>query len=180
MSDLLKTGGGRGLFLSLGPGANHEWDKESKEMIMARKKTDIQPLRPDLPIYPIGVAAKLLNVHPRTLRIYEAEGLIKPAHRGSRRMFSPNDIRWIECLRSMIHDQGISIPGLKKLLSLIPCWEVGNCPPDICDGCNSRVDWSVPRSLHRVGDKVAERQAKIADEEKKKKPVEKKKQQLPG
>lgn len=148
---------------------------------MARKKTDIQPLRPDLPIYPIGVAARLLNVHPRTLRIYEAEGLIKPAHRGSRRMFSPNDIKWIECLRSMIHDQGISIPGLKKLLKLIPCWEVANCPEHICEECSARVDWSVPRTLHRVGDKEAARQAKMADEEKKKKKISgKKKHVSPG
>lgn len=147
---------------------------------MARKKTDIQPLRPDLPIYPIGVAARLLNVHPRTLRIYEAEGLIKPAHRGSRRMFSPNDIKWIECLRAMIHDQGISIPGLKKLLTLIPCWEIKNCPEDVCENCTARVDWSVPRTLHQVGDEVAKREAKLADQEKKKKVSSKKKQVSPG
>jgi len=155
-------------------------DKESKENTMARKKSDIQPLRPDLPIYPIGVAAQLLNVHPRTLRIYEAEGLIKPAHRGSRRMFSPNDIRWIDCLRKMIHEQGISIPGLKKLLKLIPCWEVAGCPAEIQEGCLAMVDWSCPRTLHEVGDKVAERQAKLADLEKKKKTTGKKKQVLPG
>ena len=83
--------------------------------MVARKKSDIQPLRPDMPIYPIGVAAKLLSVHPRTLRIYEAEGLIQPTHHGKRRMFSENDIRWVSCLRSMIHDQGISIPGIKRL-----------------------------------------------------------------
>ncbi|MBI5556036.1 MAG: MerR family transcriptional regulator [Deltaproteobacteria bacterium] len=147
---------------------------------MARKKSDIHPLRPDLPIYPIGVAAKLLNVHPRTLRIYEAEGLIKPAHRGSRRMFSPNDIRWVECLRTMIHDQGVSIPGLKKLLNLIPCWEVAGCPAEIHEACQARVDWSVPRTLHQVGDKVAELQAKIVDLEKKKKTTGKKKQVSPG
>ena len=147
---------------------------------MARKKTDIQPLRPDLPIYPIGVAAKLLDVHPRTLRIYEAEGLIKPAHRGSRRMFSPNDIKWISCLRSMIHDQGISIPGLKKLLQLIPCWEVADCPAEVCENCTARVDWSVPRTLHQVGDAVAEREAKKADQQKKKKISAKKKQVSPG
>lgn len=147
---------------------------------MARKKTEIQPLRPDLPIYPIGVAARLLGVHPRTLRIYETEGLIKPAHRGSRRMFSPNDIKWIECLRSMIHDEGISIPGLKKLLSLIPCWEVAGCAPEICENCTAQVDWSVPRTLHQVGDEVAKREAKKADQAKKKKVSTAKKQVSPG
>ena len=86
--------------------------------MVAKKKTAIKPLRPDLPIYPIGVAAKLLDVHPRTLRIYEEEGLIEPDHKGARRLFSSNDIKWVFCLRSMIHDQGISIPGLKRLLAL--------------------------------------------------------------
>ncbi len=42
--------------------------------MVAKKRTAIQPLRPDLPIYPIGVAAKLLDVHPGTLRIYEEKG----------------------------------------------------------------------------------------------------------
>lgn len=135
---------------------------------MAKKKSAIQPLRPDLPIYPIGVAAKLLDVHPRTLRIYEAEGLIDPTHKGTRRMFSLNDIKWISCLRSMIHDQGISIPGLKRLLALAPCWEIADCPSDVCGVCESSVDKAEPRSLRQVGDKEAAIKAKALDQSKKK------------
>jgi MerR family transcriptional regulator/heat shock protein HspR len=52
---------------------------------MARKRTEIQAIRSDVPIYPIGVAARLLNVHPRTLRIYEQEGLVQPKMVGNRR-----------------------------------------------------------------------------------------------
>ena len=70
------------------------------------------------------------------------------------------DIRWIDCLWEMIHEQGISTPGLKKLWKLIPCWEVAGCPAEIPEGYPARVDWSCPRTLHEVGDKVAERQAK--------------------
>jgi MerR family transcriptional regulator/heat shock protein HspR len=135
---------------------------------MARKRSEIEPMRPDLPIYPIGVAARLLNVHPRTLRIYEDEGLIKPAHKGTRRMFSANDIKWIECLRSAIHDDGISIPGLKKLLSLVPCHEITNCPAEICESCTAKIDWAVPRTLHQVGDEAAAQAAKKADRKKRK------------
>ena len=105
-----------------------------------RKVTIPPPLRPDLPIYPIGVAAKLLDVHPRTLRIYEEEGFINPHHKGSRRFFSLNDVKWISCLRSMIHDQGISIPGLKRLLVFAPCWEIADCPKDVYKACGARVD----------------------------------------
>ena len=115
--------------------------------MVAKRKTAIQPLRPDLPIYPIGVAAKLLDVHPRTLRIYEADGLVHPQHNGSRRLYSLNDIKWVSCVRSMIHDQGISIPGLKMLLTLAPCWEIAECPSEVHETCECLFDRAVPRSL---------------------------------
>ncbi len=70
----------------------------------------------DLAVYPMGVAARILDVHPRTLRIYEAEGLISPQRSGGKRMFSKNDLMRIECLRKLIHEENLSIPGIKKLL----------------------------------------------------------------
>jgi len=144
---------------------------------MARKKTEIQPVRSDVPIYPIGVAAKLLNVHPRTLRIYEKEGLIAPTHVGSRRMFSADDIQWINCIRRFIHEEGISIPGLKKLLEFVPCWEIAQCPEDVHECCGAKVDKAVPRSLHQVGDMRAREAAKEKDKEKRKVAAQKKKRQ---
>ncbi|GAB4344973.1 MAG: hypothetical protein Kow0089_21790 [Desulfobulbaceae bacterium] len=147
---------------------------------MARRKPDVEPMKPDVPVYPIGVAARLLGIHPRTLRIYEAEGLIHPAHVGSRRLFSDNDIQWIRCLRSFIHDEGVSIPGLKKLLDLIPCWEVAGCPPEVHEYCEARVDRAVPRTLHKVGDAAAAREAKEEDVRKRKKGGQKKKRSSSG
>ncbi len=135
---------------------------------MARKRSELQPMRPDVAIYPIGVAARMLNVHPRTLRIYENEGLIKPTQVGARRMFSENDIRWISCLRSLIHDKGISIPGLKMLLNYAPCWEIADCPAEIHEFCEARVDRALPRVPHKVGDAEAARAAKEADRQKRK------------
>lgn len=82
----------------------------------------------NLPVYPMGVAAELLNVHPRTLRIYESEGLIKPHRIGGKRMFSKSDLVRVDCLRKLIHDENISIPGIKKLLDFTPCWRLKDCP----------------------------------------------------
>ena len=147
---------------------------------MARKKTEIQAIRSDVPIYPIGVAAKLLNVHPRTLRIYEQEGLIRPKMVGNRRMYCADDIQWITCLRTFIHEEGISIPGLKKLLEYIPCWEVAGCPLEVHRHCLARVDKCVPKTLHRVGDAAARLQAKEADVQSRTKPGQKKKHQSSG
>ena len=128
-----------------------------------RKKSGIQPLTPETPIYPIGVAAQLLDVHPRTLRIYEDEGLISPVHKGQRRMFSENDLRWIGCLRKMIHEQGISISGIKKLLTLAPCWEIAECEEGLCGECSASVDRAAPRAIRLAGDSRAEKVARAAE-----------------
>jgi MerR family transcriptional regulator/heat shock protein HspR len=148
---------------------------------MARKKHEIRSIRPDVPVYPIGVAARLLSVHPRTLRIYENEGLVKPYHVGSRRMFSENDIKWIGCIRSMIHKDGISIPGIKKLLEIAPCWEISDCSAEECESCQSKVDRAAPRIPHKAGDEDAARKAKEADRDKRRRTVvHKKKHQSSG
>jgi len=130
---------------------------------MVRKKPNIEPIKKDLPIYPIGVAARLLDVHPRTLRIYEDEGLIKPTRVGNRRLYSANDLTWVGCLRRLIHDEGISIPGIKKLLRYATCHEIADCPKEIHCTCDAVVDRAIPRSLHLAGDPEAERQAKERD-----------------
>ncbi len=96
------------------------------------------------PIYPISVAAKLLSVHPRTLRIYEEEGLVKPARKKSKRYYSNDDLEWIRCLRALIHDKGISIPGIKMLLELTPCWEITKCPAEKRENCSAYIDRSIP------------------------------------
>lgn len=89
----------------------------------------------NLPVYPMGIASKILDVHPRTLRIYEAEGLITPHRQGGKRFFSQSDLEWIQCLRSMIHDENISIQGVKKLLEYAPCWKIKDCHEEKRQNC---------------------------------------------
>lgn len=101
-------------------------------------------VKSDEPIFPISVAAKLLGVHPRTIRIYEDEGLISPSRKGQKRYFSNDDIEWIQCLRHLIHEQGISIPGIKKLLDLSPCWEIKGCPMEKRVNCSAYMDRTKP------------------------------------
>ena len=95
-------------------------------------------------LYPIGIVAELLNVHPRTLRIYEREGLIKPARRSGKRFFSNNDLRWLKCLRKLIHEDGLNIAGIKKLLTLAPCWEIRLCSEEERASCPAVLDFPVP------------------------------------
>ncbi len=99
--------------------------------------TGFDGVEPDKAIFPIGTAASMLEVHPRTLRIYEDEGLVKPGRKGGRRYYSLNDIQWIKCLRHMIHDQGISIAGIKKLMQYTSCWNIVNCPMEKRKRCTA-------------------------------------------
>lgn len=96
------------------------------------------------PVYTIGTAAEILGVHPRTLRLYEDAGLIRPARKNNRRFYSANDLQWIGCLRYMIHEQGLNQEGLRRLLALIPCWEIKDCPPEGKAECSAWVDRGSP------------------------------------
>lgn len=115
---------------------------------MENRKMKIMPLRPDMPVYPLGAAARILGVHPRTLRNYEHAGLVRPETRDGRSLYSENDLRWTGCLRRMIHGEKFGIRGLGKLLQLVPCWEAADCSIGRCGGCTAPVDWSAPRALH--------------------------------
>jgi MerR family transcriptional regulator/heat shock protein HspR len=117
-------------------------------------------IREDKAIFTIGTAAKMLELHPRTLRIYENEGLITPQRKGQWRHYTMDDIRWVECLRTMIHEQGISIAAIKKLLQYTPCWNVAECSFEKRKQCTafmasglvpSRIDKASGRPGQEVG-----------------------------
>ncbi|ABK16060.1 MerR family transcriptional regulator [Syntrophobacter fumaroxidans] len=95
-------------------------------------------------LYPIGIVAELLNIHPRTLRIYEQEGLIKPARRGGKRFYSNIDLQWLRCLRKLLTDEGLNIAGIKKLLTIAPCWSIRDCDEETRKQCPAILNFPVP------------------------------------
>jgi len=67
----------------------------------------------------ISVAAELVRVHPRTLRIYELEGLICPARtRTNIRLYSENDIRRVLWIRHLTRNVGVNLAGVRVLFEL--------------------------------------------------------------
>ena len=87
---------------------------------MAEQATD-ERLGRDLerPVYVISVAAELVRVHPRTLRIYELEGLICPARtRSNIRLYSEKDIRRVLWIRHLTHNLGVNLAGVRVLFAL--------------------------------------------------------------
>ncbi len=71
------------------------------------------------PVYVISVAATLVAAHPRTLRIYEDEGLICPARTPSNiRLYSDEDIRRITWIRHLTRERGVNLAGIRLLFEL--------------------------------------------------------------
>jgi MerR family transcriptional regulator/heat shock protein HspR len=70
-------------------------------------------------VHVISVAAELVRVHPRTLRIYELEGLICPARtRTNIRLYSENDIRRVLWIRHLTRNMGVNLAGVRVLFEL--------------------------------------------------------------
>lgn len=74
---------------------------------------------PGRPVYVISVAAELVRVHPRTLRIYEYEGLVCPARtRTNIRLYSENDVRRVLWIRHLTQNLGVNLAGIRVLFEL--------------------------------------------------------------
>jgi MerR family transcriptional regulator/heat shock protein HspR len=82
----------------------------------AARRPDRDPTRP---VYVISVAATLVSAHPRTLRIYEDEGLVCPARTPTNiRLYSEEDIRRILWIRHLTRDRGVNLAGVRTLFEL--------------------------------------------------------------
>lgn len=76
-------------------------------------------IKKDTPLYGISVAAKLVGVHPRTLRLYEEAGLICPARtKGNTRLYSGEDIERLRYICYLTREKGVNLAGVKLLLEL--------------------------------------------------------------
>ena len=105
--------------------------------VFLKNAEESAPLRKERrPVYPISIAAEILGVHERTLRIYEQQGLLVPARRGRWRFYSEEDVSWIRVIRYLLHEKGVNVAGLRRMLSLIPCWEVQGCSPREKESCS--------------------------------------------
>ena len=71
------------------------------------------------PVYVISVAASIVAAHPRTLRIYEEEGLVCPARTATNiRLYSDEDIRRITWIRHLTRERGVNLAGIRLLFEL--------------------------------------------------------------
>ncbi|MHB8632131.1 MAG: MerR family transcriptional regulator [Candidatus Limnocylindria bacterium] len=71
------------------------------------------------PVYVISIAASIAGCHPRTLRIYEEEGLVEPVRTDSNiRLYSDEDLQRVRIIRYLTQRRGVNLAGVKMLLQL--------------------------------------------------------------
>ncbi|MCC7105394.1 MAG: MerR family transcriptional regulator [Chloroflexi bacterium] len=73
----------------------------------------------DVACFVISVAARLLEVHPQTLRYYERAGLLQPSRsRGNIRLYSPADLQRVRQVKRLIEDLGVNLAGVEVIMQL--------------------------------------------------------------
>jgi MerR family transcriptional regulator, heat shock protein HspR len=71
------------------------------------------------PIYMISVAADLVGMHPQTLRIYEAKGLVRPQRTpGGTRLYSEADVERLRIIQRLTTELGLNLAGVELVLRL--------------------------------------------------------------
>ncbi|HEY3189274.1 MAG TPA: MerR family transcriptional regulator [Solirubrobacteraceae bacterium] len=86
---------------------------------MASRRTTRVTVSADRGVFMISVAAELADMHPQTLRMYEARGLIEPQRspKGTR-LYSQKDVELLRRIQEMTNDLGLNLAGVERVLEL--------------------------------------------------------------
>jgi MerR family transcriptional regulator/heat shock protein HspR len=70
-------------------------------------------------LYFISMAARLLDMHPQTLRKYERLGLVRPSRTvGSMRVYSVDELERLRLIKRLVDEAGINLAGVRRLLAI--------------------------------------------------------------
>jgi MerR family transcriptional regulator, heat shock protein HspR len=70
-------------------------------------------------LYFISMAARLLDMHPQTLRKYERLGLVRPTRTvGSMRVYSTDELERLRLIKYLVDDAGVNLAGVQRLVSI--------------------------------------------------------------
>jgi MerR family transcriptional regulator/heat shock protein HspR len=73
----------------------------------------------DEPIFVISVAARLVEMHPQTLRYYERAGLLKPTRSSGRiRLYSQREIERLRKIQRLTNELGVNLAGVEIIMDL--------------------------------------------------------------
>ncbi len=99
----------------------------------------------------IGAVAKHFAVSVDLLRLYEREGLLIPlkSPRGTR-YYTQHDFLWIGTILRLVREARLNFAGIRRLLALLPCWEIRQCGFNRRIGCAVIADASKPCWANRA------------------------------
>jgi MerR family transcriptional regulator/heat shock protein HspR len=76
-------------------------------------------MRENEPLYVISVAARLLELHPQTLRKYEREGFVSPSRTsGNLRLYSAEDLERLRQVKYLVEERGVNLAGVQMAMNL--------------------------------------------------------------
>lgn len=76
-------------------------------------------MRVEHDLYFISMAARLLNMHPQTLRKYERLGLVQPTRTvGSMRVYTRDELERLKLIKHLVEDVGVNLAGVQRLLTI--------------------------------------------------------------
>lgn len=88
-------------------------------MAKTRRETAKRAKKGPGEFYHISSVAKMYDIHPQTLRLYEREGLLAPSRsEGNTRLYSAGDLKRLELILSLIRDLGVNLAGVEVVLNM--------------------------------------------------------------
>jgi MerR family transcriptional regulator, heat shock protein HspR len=70
-------------------------------------------------VFRIGIISERFGIHPQTLRMYEREGLLRPARtRGNTRLYDADTIERLEIILALTRDLGVNLAGVEVILHM--------------------------------------------------------------
>lgn len=105
-------------------------------------------------LYFISMAARLLEMHPQTLRKYERLGLVTPTRTvGSMRVYTQDELARLRLIKHLVEEEGVNLAGVQRLLEIAE--SVQRLRP-LMQGDASRTDVRrrVAQEIERIGKTV--------------------------
>jgi MerR family transcriptional regulator/heat shock protein HspR len=86
---------------------------------MAESRRDKRLFDSEQGVFMISVAAELAGMHPQTLRMYEARGLIKPRRSAKQtRLYSQRDVERLRRIQELTTEVGLNLAGVERVLEM--------------------------------------------------------------
>lgn len=101
-------------------------DERGQSMLPAPASAPADAPAPDrqepepMGVYVISVTARILRMHPQTLRKYERLGLVRPSRSvGMVRYYSDHDLRRLRMIKYLVEERGMNLAGVEMALEMV-------------------------------------------------------------